>query len=148
MVQVALAPCSPFSVSQPVMMGSAELAEQLDVRLHTHLGETRDENAYCEDRLGMRPVDYLESCGWLSSRPLARTRNPFLERRNRPSGQCGSRSQSLPSLQQGPCLWTVPCLQFGKCRLSAGAGRRWLCLQRCIKCYRGGPLRPDAAAIS
>ena len=68
MVQVALAPCSPFSVSQPVMLGSAELAEQLDVRLHTHLGETRDETAYCEDRLGMRPVDYLETCGWLSSR--------------------------------------------------------------------------------
>ena len=68
MVQVALAPCSPFSVSRPVMLESAALAERLDVRLHTHLGETRDENAYCEQRLGMRPVDYLETCGWLTPR--------------------------------------------------------------------------------
>ena len=67
MVQVALAPCSPFSVSDPLMRESAALASRLGVRLHTHLGETRDENDYCLARLGMRPLDYLEECGWLGS---------------------------------------------------------------------------------
>lgn len=67
MVQIALAPCSPFSVSDPLMRESAALASQLGVRLHTHLGETRDENDYCLARLGMRPLDYLEECGWLGS---------------------------------------------------------------------------------
>ena len=67
MVQVALAPCSPFSVSDPLMRESAALASRLGVRLHTHLGETRDENDYCLTRLGMRPLDYLEECGWLGS---------------------------------------------------------------------------------
>lgn len=68
MVQVALAPCSPFSVTTEIMRESAALAERLDVRLHTHLAETLDEEAFCEQRFGMRTVDYLESVGWLSSR--------------------------------------------------------------------------------
>ena len=68
MTQIALAPCSPFSVSLEVMQQSALLAEKLDLRLHTHLGETRDENGYCQARFGMRPIDYLERCGWLHAR--------------------------------------------------------------------------------
>jgi 8-oxoguanine deaminase len=68
MVQIALAPCSPFSVTTEIMKASAELAERLDVRLHTHLAETLDEEAFCQQRFGMRTVDYLESVGWLSPR--------------------------------------------------------------------------------
>ena len=68
MTQIALAPCSPFSVSLEVMQQSAVLAEKLDLRLHTHLGETKDENDYCQARLGMRPLDYLDQCGWLHAR--------------------------------------------------------------------------------
>ena len=68
MLQVALAPCSPFSVSRSLMRRSAELAEQHDCRLHTHLGETHDEDAYCLSRFQCRPVDYLEEAGWLSER--------------------------------------------------------------------------------
>ncbi len=68
MVQIALAPCSPFSVTGRLMRETARLAEQHDVRLHTHLAETEDENAFCLARLGCRPLDYLESCGWLSDR--------------------------------------------------------------------------------
>ncbi|GGO83129.1 8-oxoguanine deaminase [Marinobacterium nitratireducens] len=67
-VQIALAPCSPFSVTTEIMRESAALAERLDVRLHTHLAETLDEEAFCEQRFGMRTVDYLESVGWLSDR--------------------------------------------------------------------------------
>ena len=68
LVQIALAPCSPFSVTTSLMRATAALAERLDVRLHTHLAETGDENAYCRERYGCRPLDYLEDCGWLTGR--------------------------------------------------------------------------------
>jgi 8-oxoguanine deaminase len=68
MVQIALAPCSPFSVTTSLMRRTAELAEKLDVRLHTHLAETEDENKFCEQIHNCRPLDYLEQCGWLNSR--------------------------------------------------------------------------------
>jgi 8-oxoguanine deaminase len=65
MIQLALAPCSPFSVSTQLMKDTAALAKSLKVQLHTHLGETEDEEAFCLREFGMRPVDYLEYCGWL-----------------------------------------------------------------------------------
>ena len=68
MVQIALAPCSPFSVTTSLMKKTAELAEKLDVRLHTHLAETEDENSFCEQIHNCRPLDYLEQCGWLNAR--------------------------------------------------------------------------------
>ncbi|HEX2074066.1 MAG TPA: 8-oxoguanine deaminase [Geodermatophilus sp.] len=68
MTRVALAPCSPFSVSPALMTRTAELAERLDVRLHTHLCETRDEDAFCLQRFGRRPVEYLADVGWMSER--------------------------------------------------------------------------------
>jgi 8-oxoguanine deaminase len=68
MRQVALAPCSPFSVSAELMRQSSEMAERLDVRLHTHLSETEDETDYCEARFGMRPLDYVAQLGWLTDR--------------------------------------------------------------------------------
>ncbi|MFF2372605.1 8-oxoguanine deaminase [Agromyces sp. NPDC058110] len=67
-VQIGLAPCSPFSVTTEVMRETAELAERLDVRLHTHLAETLDEEDFCRERFGLRTVDYLESVGWLGDR--------------------------------------------------------------------------------
>ena len=67
-IQIALAPCSPFSVTPQIMSASAELAERLDVRLHTHLAETLDEEAFCLQRFGLRTVDYLDSVGWLGPR--------------------------------------------------------------------------------
>ncbi|MFG5120752.1 8-oxoguanine deaminase [Methylorubrum sp. POS3] len=68
MVQIGLAPCSPFNVTKRLMHESARLAERHDCRLHTHLGETLDENAYCLEMYGQRPVDYLEEVGWMSAR--------------------------------------------------------------------------------
>lgn len=67
-IQIALAPCSPFSVTTEIMRASAALAEAQDVRLHTHLAETLDEETFCQQRFGLRTVDYLESVGWLSDR--------------------------------------------------------------------------------
>lgn len=68
MLQVALAPCSPFSVTPSLMRASAGLAERFGCRLHTHLGETHDEDEYCVSRFQCRPVDYLEHVGWLNDR--------------------------------------------------------------------------------
>ena len=68
MLRVGLAPCSPFSVTPALMTATAELAERLDVRLHTHLAEDRDEDAYCLERFGRRPVDQFAEVGWLTPR--------------------------------------------------------------------------------
>lgn len=67
MIQLALAPCSPFSVTTDLMKETAKLARNNSVRLHTHLAETEDENNFCLQTFGLRPVDYLESVGWLKS---------------------------------------------------------------------------------
>jgi 8-oxoguanine deaminase len=67
-VQIALAPCSPFSVTTSLMRATADLAQRLDVRLHTHLAETEDENRFCNELYKCRPLDYLEDCGWLGER--------------------------------------------------------------------------------
>lgn len=68
MIQIGLAPCSPFSVTQSIMRESAALAESHDVRLHTHLAETIDEEDFCLEMFGLRTVDYLDSVGWLTGR--------------------------------------------------------------------------------
>jgi 8-oxoguanine deaminase len=68
MIQVALAPCSPFSVTRELMEGTAELAARCGCGLHTHLAETRDEDAFCLATFGQRPLDYLESVGWMGPR--------------------------------------------------------------------------------
>jgi len=68
MVRIALAPCSPFTVSRQLMSATAEMAERLDVRLHTHLAEDPDEDSYCLATYGSRPVEFFEEVGWLSPR--------------------------------------------------------------------------------
>ena len=67
-IRVALAPCSPFSISKDLMTESARLAERYDCQLHTHLCETEDEERFCLKMYGLRPVDLLEETGWMSSR--------------------------------------------------------------------------------
>jgi len=65
MVRIALAPCSPFSVTRELMAESAEYARTRGVRLHTHMAETLDEEQFCLELFGVRPVEYLEQVGWL-----------------------------------------------------------------------------------
>ena len=67
-IQIALAPCSPFSVTRELMAGCADLAHSCGCRLHTHLAETHDEDAFCLETFGERPLDYLESVGWLNDK--------------------------------------------------------------------------------
>jgi len=68
MVRVALAPCSPFSVTESLMVRSAELAERLDVRLHTHFAENSEDDEFSLARFGCRPMEYLERTGWCTDR--------------------------------------------------------------------------------
>jgi cytosine/adenosine deaminase-related metal-dependent hydrolase len=67
LVQIAVAPCSPFSVTTRLMEESAELARRLGLQLHTHLAETVEENAYCQELFQCTPVEYLERVGWIDS---------------------------------------------------------------------------------
>ena len=65
MLQIVLAPCSPFSVTGDLMRQSAALARQYGVHLHTHLAETQDEEAFCLEKFGHRPVAYMQSLDWV-----------------------------------------------------------------------------------
>src|SRR5438132_13063932 len=64
MCRVAVAPCSPFSVTPELMRDSAALARRHGVRLHTHLAETLDEEHFCQEKFGRRPLELLEDLGW------------------------------------------------------------------------------------
>ncbi|HKT44420.1 MAG TPA: 8-oxoguanine deaminase [Gaiellaceae bacterium] len=64
--RIVAAPCSPFSVTKELMEESAALARRLELQLHTHLAETSEEGAYCQELYGCTPVEYLESLGWLA----------------------------------------------------------------------------------
>lgn len=68
MVRIALAPCSPFSVTKQLMIDSARLAEELDVRLHTHFAENAEDDDFSLATFGCRPTDYLEETGWCTDR--------------------------------------------------------------------------------
>jgi cytosine/adenosine deaminase-related metal-dependent hydrolase len=68
MTRVALAPCSPFSVTEQLMVRTAELAEQLDVRLHTHFAENAEDDEFSLATFGCRPMEYLERTGWCTDR--------------------------------------------------------------------------------
>jgi 8-oxoguanine deaminase len=65
MLRVGVAPCSPFSVTQDLMRESADLARSYGVRLHTHLAETVDEEDFCMQKFGCRPVEYAADLGWV-----------------------------------------------------------------------------------
>jgi cytosine/adenosine deaminase-related metal-dependent hydrolase len=66
MLRIGLAPCSPFSVSAELMKRTAQLARKYPgVNLHTHLAETIDENQFCQQQFGMRPLEYMQSLGWV-----------------------------------------------------------------------------------
>ncbi|MHB1654597.1 MAG: 8-oxoguanine deaminase [Desulfitobacteriaceae bacterium] len=65
MVRIALAPCSPFSVSRDLMVQARDLARAKGVMLHTHLAETMDEERFCLERYGRRPVELMEDLGWV-----------------------------------------------------------------------------------
>ena len=108
MIQVALAPCSPFTVTKSLMCACGELAEKHDCRLHTHLAETHDEDAFCRAVFGMSPLDYLEDVGWLNSRTWLAHGIHFSDGDVARLGQHGVGRLPLPHLQHGAGLGPVP----------------------------------------
>ncbi len=68
MLRIALAPCSPFSVTKQIMRDTADFSEKNNILIHTHLAETEDEEEFCKEMFGFRPVDYMEEVGWLNER--------------------------------------------------------------------------------
>ena len=67
MVKIALAPCSPFSVTEEIMIELAAMARRRGLRLHTHMAETMDEERYCQEIYGLRPIEWAEKIGWLGN---------------------------------------------------------------------------------
>lgn len=113
MLQIALAPCSPFSVTTELMRDSAILARENGVMLHTHLAETLDENEFCLEMFGKRPVDYLEEVNWLAEDVWLAHGIHFNESEIQRLGQAGVGISHCPSsnmiLASGTC--PVPALR-------------------------------------
>lgn len=122
MMTLALAPCSPFSVTESLMKDTAILASEKGVRLHTHLAETNDENDFCLKTFGVRPVDYLERVGWLSDDVWLAHGIHFNEQEIKRLGKAGVGITHCPSsnmlLGSGQC----PVLDLEKAGSPVGLG--------------------------
>ena len=102
MVRIALAPCSPFSVTEELMVRTAELAERLDVRLHTHFAENAEDDEFSLATFGCRPIEYLERTGWCERPHVGRPLRDAEPRRG-PPPRCGRRRRRpLPVEQPDP----------------------------------------------
>ena len=99
MLRIALAPCSPFSVSEELMRQTAAMAQRHQVRMHTHLAETRDEQDYCLKHFGKRPLDFMADVGWLGRNHLGRARDPFQFSRGQTPGARPRGGRALPQFQ-------------------------------------------------
>ena len=122
MIQVALAPCSPFSVTPELMKATAELAEKLDVRLHTHLAEDVDEDTYCLEVYGCRPVELFEEVGWGSSRSwVAHCVFPNADEIER-LGKWGTGVAHCPSSNQMIGAGLAPIAEFRAAGVPVGLG--------------------------
>ena len=122
MVQIALAPCSPFSVSPELMKASASLAREYKVLLHTHLAETEDENAFCEKRFGLRPLDYLGSVGWLHNDVWLAHGIHFTEDEISSLGKAGVAISHCPSSNMILASGTAKVLELEAAGVAVGLG--------------------------
>ena len=102
MTRIAVAPCSPFSVTEALMTESAALARTRGVRLHTHLAETIDEEQFCQERFGCRPVEYLERLGWLGDDVWLAHCVHIDASRGRALRRDAHRRRALPELERAP----------------------------------------------
>ncbi len=138
LVRIALAPCSPFTVTPSLMRATAALAAQRGVRLHTHLAETADETAFCQGRFGCRPLDYLEQIGLAARSRLARARRAFRRPGNRPPRARRRGRHALPVQQPDPRFRPLPGLRHGSGRAARRAWRGRLGVQQRLQPHAGG----------
>lgn len=122
MSRIALAPCSPFSVSESLMTASATLAEKYDVRLHTHLAETHDETDFCIQMFGLRPLDYLEKVGWLNDRVWLAHGIHFDEDEIRRLGEAGTGISHCPTSNMLLASGLCPTLDLERAGSPVGLG--------------------------
>lgn len=122
MLRIGLAPCSPFSVSAELMRDTAELAHRHQVRLHTHLAETRDEQAYCLKRFRKRPLDFLTDVGWMGEATWVAHGIHFNRREVGRLGRAGVGIAHCPSsnMRLGSGVAPVPALRRAGCPVGLG----------------------------
>ena len=142
-IRIALAPCSPFSISKGLMIESAKLAEGYDCQLHTHLCETDDEEQFCLGMYGVRPVDLLEETGWMSLARLARARDPFQRGGDRAARARRRRRLPLRRLEHGARLRHLPHMRTRGGGRAGRARSRRIGVQRFLEHDGGRPPRPD-----
>lgn len=155
MSRVALAPCSPFSVSESLMRASAELARKHDVRLHTHLAETHDETAFCIEMFGLRPLDYLEKVGWLNDRVWLAHGIHFNDDEVRRLGEAGTGICHCPSSNMLLASGLCPTLDLERAGSPVGLGVDGSAsndgsnmIQEVRQAFLLGRLKYDAAGIT
>ena len=122
MRQVVLAPCSPFSVTTELMADSASLARELGVRLHTHLAETADEEAFCLQQFGARPVEYAEQTGWLGSDVWFAHGVHITERESARMGQTGTGVAHCPTSNMRLASGIAPVARYLEQGVPVGLG--------------------------
>jgi 8-oxoguanine deaminase len=122
MVQIALAPCSPFSVTTSLMRRTAEMADKLNVRMHTHLAETEDENRFCLQMHNCRPLDYLEDCGWLNNRVWLAHGIHFNESEIKRLARAGTTISHCPCSNQTLASGTCPVCAMEEAGVRIGIG--------------------------
>lgn len=122
MCQIVLAPCSPFSVTTELMRDTAALAKQHDVLLHTHLAETDDENDFCLETYGMRPVDYMANCDWLNERAWFAHGIHFSESEITALGQAGCGVTHCPSSNMLLASGVAPIVDLERAGVRVGLG--------------------------
>jgi 8-oxoguanine deaminase len=122
MVQIALAPCSPFSVTTSLMRRTAEMADKLNVRMHTHLAETEDENRFCQQMHNCRPLDYLEDCGWLNDRVWLAHGIHFNESEMKRLAKAGTTISHCPCSNQTLASGTCPVCAMEEAGVCIGIG--------------------------
>ena len=122
LVQLALAPCSPFSVTTELMKQTAVLAREKGVLLHTHLAETEDENDFCLEMFGMRPVDYLEEVNWLAGDAWLAHGIHFNETEIQRLGAAGTAVSHCPSSNMILASGIAPVKELNEAGVAVGLG--------------------------
>ncbi|WP_078543316.1 8-oxoguanine deaminase [Litchfieldia alkalitelluris] len=122
MVRVGVAPCSPFSVSKDLLIESSRLARSYGVRMHTHLAETQDEEHFCLEKLGMRPLELMEQTGWVGNDVWFAHGIWFNEQEIVKLGTCGCGVAHCPSSNMKMKSGVMPIMEMLKKGVKVGLG--------------------------
>ncbi len=147
MLQIVLAPCSPFSVTGELMRQSARLARQYGVQLHTHLAETQDEEVFCLEKFGHRPVGYMQEVEWVGADVWFAHAVYVNPQRSHCIQPAWLRGGALPLLEYAPGLRDCAGSRIPAQQGEGWAGGGWFCQQRQLA-YAGRSAPGDAAGAA